>query len=578
MSVRLLCLLLLSGLSVGARAQDAPPPFTWDNATVYFVMTDRFANGDPANDHAYGRGLDGTGTPYAFDAAGHFHGGDLRGLTRQVEAGYFDALGVDVLWITAPYEQIHGWVGGGAGDFQYYAYHGYWALDFTAVDSSMGTPADLRRLVDTAHAHGIRVLLDVVMNHAGYNTMHDMAALDFGTLRSDAWRGWRPGPGENWHSFNDRFIDFTGDADAWARWWGPGWLRAPMAGYPACGSDDRTACVGYLPDFRTEHDAPVTIPAFLQAHWGPERLAREQAELDAFFARTGYPRTPRYHLVKWLTDWVRDFGIDGFRIDTAKHVELAAWQDLKAEAVQALRAWKAAHPAKKLDDLDFWMVGEAWGHGVERSPYFDHGFDAVVNFSFQDAPTGPAALDSLYATYAARLADPGLNVLSYLSSHDTRLYDRDALVEAGTRLLLLPGAVQIFYGDETARPPGPAVSDPQQATRSPMNWDAVDEAVLAHWQQLGQFRRRHPAVGAGTHERLPNSAYAFHRAYAQNGTEDHVIVVLGAAGQTTLNVSRVFPDDTILRDAYTGRTAFVSYGMATFEAHPNGVLLIEEAR
>ena len=80
---------------------------------------------------------------------------------------------------------------------------------------------------------------------------------------------------------------------------------------------------------------------FLQNKWGPDKLAAQRAELDAFFERTGYPRVPRNYLIKWLTDWVRTCGIDGFRIDTARHVERDAWQDLKAEAVRALRAWKA---------------------------------------------------------------------------------------------------------------------------------------------------------------------------------------------------------------------------------------------
>ena len=578
----LTCLFVLLAPLLPLRAQEAP--FAWNRATVYFIVTDRFADGDPANNHAYGRGFDGAGAPYAFDPAGHFHGGDLAGLTRKIEEGYFDALGVDALWITAPYEQVHGWVGGGsAGDFQHYAYHGYWPLDFTEVDSSLGTADDLRRFVDAAHARGLRVLFDVVMNHAGYNTVADMAAYDFGTLRSDGWRTWRPSGGESWHSVNDRFIDFAGPAEDWAAWWGPGWVRAPAAGYPACGDDDLRLCVGYLPDFRTESDAEVTIPAFLRAKWGPEKLAREQAALDAFFARTGYPRTPRFHLVKWLTDWVRAYGIDGFRIDTARHVELPAWAALKTEAARALDAWRREHPTRALDGRPFWMVGEVWGHGVERSSYFDHGFDAVLNFGFQDlAGAAPDRLDSLYAAYAARLHGTGdgapFTVLSYLSSHDTRLYDRDALIDAGTRLLLLPGAVQIFYGDETARPPGPPVSDAQQATRSPMNWDALDPAVLAHWRKLGQFRRRHPAVGAGAHQRLPNSTYAFGRTWRDGRIDDRVIVALGAEGRTTLNVSRLFADDTMLRDAYTGRTAFVSFGMATFEADPSGVLLIEEAK
>ena len=111
-----------------------------------------------------------------------------------------------------------------------------------------------------------------------------------------------------------------------------------------------------------------------------------------------------------------------------------------------------------------------------------------------------------------------------------------------------------------------------------MNWDAIDPNVLEHWQILGQFRHRHRAVGAGMHQRLVNTQYAFARSYKDADMEDHVIVVTGASGRTTLNVSRIFPDDLWLRDAYTGRSATVSYGIVTFNAHPNGVILIEEVK
>src|ERR1044071_1509422 len=106
--------------------------------------------------------------PVAKDDVATFHGGDLRGLTQKVNDGWFDALGVNALWITAPYEQIHGWVVGGNKEFKHYAYHGYYALDYTLLDQNMGTPDDLRALVAAAHRRGIRILFDVVMNQPGY--------------------------------------------------------------------------------------------------------------------------------------------------------------------------------------------------------------------------------------------------------------------------------------------------------------------------------------------------------------------------------------------------------------------------
>ncbi|ETJ35452.1 Alpha-amylase, partial [human gut metagenome] len=106
-------------------------PFDWHNATVYFVLTDRFENGDPSNDQSYGRHKDGMAE------IGTFHGGDLRGLTNKLD--YLQQLGVNALWISAPFEQIHGWVGGGTkGDFPHYAYHGYYTQDWTNLDANMG--------------------------------------------------------------------------------------------------------------------------------------------------------------------------------------------------------------------------------------------------------------------------------------------------------------------------------------------------------------------------------------------------------------------------------------------------------
>lgn len=95
-----------NGLLLLERAEtDTSAPFDWHNATVYFVLTDRFENGDPSNDQSYGRHKDGMAE------IGTFHGGDLRGLTNKLD--YLQQLGVNALWISAPFEQIHGWVGGG---------------------------------------------------------------------------------------------------------------------------------------------------------------------------------------------------------------------------------------------------------------------------------------------------------------------------------------------------------------------------------------------------------------------------------------------------------------------------------
>ncbi|MCJ0972586.1 alpha-amylase [Pseudomonas sp. PS1] len=513
------------GLLLIEAADLAPaPPRDWRNATVYFVLTDRFANGDPHNDRSYGRMPDGE------QEIGTFHGGDLKGLTGKLD--YLAELGIDALWISAPYEQIHGWVGGGDdGDFRHYAYHGYYPLDYTQLDANMGSENDLRALIGEAHARGIRVLFDVVLNHAGYSTLADMQHFGFGALREGMaqylparWTRWQPESHENLHAYHN-LIDY--EHPDWARWWGKDWVRAGIADYPAAPSvlvDPLQGSLAFLPDFRTERDTPVGLPHFLR-HKQPTRAV----ELDGYRVRD--------YLTEWLTHWVREYGVDGFRADTVKHVEKATWAQLRDQAEQARRDWSAANPADPMAGEPFWMVGEVFGHGPAPSDYQTNGFDALINFAFQKEVAGPGSdclrrAESGYRQYADLLArHPGHNFMSYGSSHDTALFSAehggDLALQRGlaNALLLSPGAVQIYYGDESARAFGPTGSDPFQGTRSDMNWDDHHTpriaALLAHWQRLGQFRARHPAIGGGTHRQLSEAPYAFVR---QQG-EDRVIVV-----------------------------------------------------
>ncbi|MEO7730802.1 MAG: alpha-amylase family glycosyl hydrolase [Kofleriaceae bacterium] len=514
-------------------------------------MTDRFANGDPSNDHSYGRTREAD--PKA--DVGTFHGGDLRGLTEKLEAGWFDKLGVNALWITAPYEQIHGWVVGGDKEFKHYAYHGYYALDYTLLDQNMGTPADLHALVDAAHARGIRVLFDVVMNHPGYLDIQTARDLDVKVL----WPGAEKATLTDYH----QLIDYNNFA--FGDWWGRAWVRAGLPGYMDPGRDDLTMQLAYLPDFRTESKEPVTLPKFLKNKPGTRA--------------TDLPNTTvRGYLITWLTYWVRTYGIDGFRCDTVKHVEPEAWAELKQAAVKALVAWKAEHAKQKIDDAPFWMVGELWGHGPARGPLHDHGFDAMINFEFQHRAAsavagGMSEVDALFTEYAAMQHGKPAQMLNYISSHDTELFDRKRLVAAGSVLLLAPGAVQIYYGDEVARAPGimPA-TDPQQATRSDMPWDhgaTVDAAVLSHWRTLGSFRARHVAVAHGVHARLSAKPYVFSRVDAT----DKVVIGLEVPAGAVLPVAPVFAEGESLADPYSGKTYVVHGGTVTIDRAARAVLL-----
>lgn len=523
-----------------------------DNPIIYFMMTDRFVNGDPSNDHSYGRSRE----PVPRDDVATFHGGDLRGLTTRIDDGWFDQLGIDGLWITAPYEQIHGWVVGGNKEFKHYAYHGYYALDYTVLDRNMGTPDDLRALVAAAHAHHIRLLFDVVMNHPGYLDITTGQQLHIPVIWPDAEKATL----SDYHMYID-YNNFK-----FGEWWGRAWVRAGLPGYLEGGQDELTKQLAYLPDFRTESKEAVSLPVFLRNK--PDTRARDLPNT-----------TVRGYLITWLTDWVRNYGIDGFRCDTVKHVEPEAWAELKRAAVAALAAWKAEHPRDKIDDAPFWMVGEYWGHGPARGPLHDAGFDAMINFEFQGkvaaAIARPAELDALFANYAAMQHGKPAQMLNYISSHDTELFDRAHLVEAGTALLLAPGGVQVYYGDETARPPGIApAGDPQQATRSDMNWDHIDQAVLSHWRALGSFRARHVAVARGVHARLATAPYTFSRVDG----DDRVVVALDVPAGASIRVAPVFAEGAAVRDGYTGAAYVVHQGAVAIPAATRAVLLERVAR
>jgi alpha-amylase len=342
----------------------------------------------------------------------------------------------------------------------------------------------------------------------------------------------------------------------------------------------------------------VELPPALRQKWEREgRLDRELAELDAFFARTGYPRAPRYYVIKWLTDWVREFGFDGYRMDTAKHFEESVSAELEREAGLAFADWKRSHPDQVLDSLPFYLMGEVYGwepsqgrhysFGDRTVDFFDHGYDGLINFGFKREAAGP--LDDLCARYSEALrVGPlrGVAVLNYLSSHDDGApYDptRQDPLGAGTRLLLAPGGAQIYYGDELARPLQVAGARGDANLRSPMNWDDLARGgrtaeILAHWRKLGRFRRAHPAVGAGAHRRLQTEPYIFSRTLTGNGITDRVVVAMDQGeGAKTIPVFDVFPDGAELVDAYSGRTGRVSHGSVSLTSD-FGLVLLSERR
>ena len=559
--------------------------FSWDNATVYFLLTDRFYNGNEANDHSYGRGLDQNGNVVSgVDPSATFHGGDFAGITQKIEEGYFTDLGVNAIWLSAPYEQIHGYVVGGDSNpsFPHYAYHGYYAMDYTQTDANFGTAEEFQTLVDTAHAHGIRIIMDIVLNHSGYNTIQDMAEYNFGTLKN-GWESYYYSHQNVNNTTYHSYIDYDSDAQAWGRWWGDDWVRAGLAGYGGSGSGEVQGSLSGLPDFKTESAKSVSVPMFLQEKWREEgRYNTEMQKLDDYFSSTGKSRTVTNYLAFWLSEWVRQYGVDGFRCDTAKHVEMASWANLKEECVKALREWKANNPDKALDDLDFWMTGEVWDHGVSKDQYYTEGkFDSIINFSTQGGGLlARGNVGNIYDYYANAINnDPEFNVLSYVSSHDTVIATGDK-IHLGSAFLLLPGAVQIYYGDESDRP---VMSNYQtngdHEVRGDMNWNSMNTATLEHWQTVGRFRNNHISVGGGANTALAStSGYGFARTYDKNGISDRIAAVIDANTNTdvTLTVASIWEDGQELVNAYDGSSATVQNGKITFNSGKNGTILLEE--
>ncbi len=525
-------------------------PFAWEGANIYFLLTDRFNNGDTLNDVNFER-TDPTGPLRGF------MGGDIAGITEKIKEGYFTELGVNSIWFTPVVEQVHGSTDEDTGNT--YGYHGYWTKDWTALDPNFGTKEDLEELVKTAHNYGIRILMDVVLNHTGPVTEKDPV-------------------------------------------WPEEWVRTdPTCTYTDYLSTTQCTLVDNLPDIHTESDTAVELPDALLAKWKAEgRLSQELDELQLFFERTGYPRAPRFYIIKWLTDYVNSLGIDGFRVDTVKHVNENAWTELHKEASKAFANWKKMHPDEVLDDTPFYMVGEVYGYGISRGreydfknkkvDYFNHGFKSLINFDLKtDAHQDYETIFKKYSDILnSSLKDK--SVLNYLTSHDdAHPYDagRKDPIKAANILLLTPGASQIYYGDESARDltiegteDNPVMGD--ATLRSFMNWAEIDsvprtQLVLDHWRKLGKFRRNHLAVGAGKHLRLAKNPYVFSRTYVEGDVKDKVVIGLELPkGKKSLWVKGFFGDGTRLHDTYSDTEVTVANGKVMLD-NPYDIALFEVA-
>jgi len=542
LSVLLATTLVFAQAKKHTVAKTEKTPFVWEGANLYFLMTDRFNNGDKLNDVNYNR------TKTAGKLRG-FEGGDLKGIIQKIDEGYFTKLGINVIWFTPIVEQIHDGVDEGTG-FSY-GFHGYWTRDWTALDPNFGTKKDLAELVKKAHARGIRIMLDGVINHTGPVTPVD-------TVWPEDWV--RTGP-------NCKYSNF----------------------------ENTTACtlVANLPDVKTESKVEVTLPPFLIEKWKAEgRYEKEVASLDAFFKRTGYPRTPKYYIIKWLTDYITEFGIDGYRADTVKHTDEIVWADFKTQCDYAFAQWKKNNPTKVLDNNPFYTIAEVYNYNISNGKLFDfgdkkvdyyaNGFTAMINFEFKS--DAQKEYSTLFSKYSGLLNNQlkGNSVLNYLSSHDDGgPFDakRTKSIESGTKLLLTPGISQIYYGDESGRSLVVEGTQGDATLRSNMNWEAIKtnpetQKVLLHWQKLGQFRKNHPSIGAGVNNEISTKPYVCSRTFTKGKYRDTVVIGLDlASGKKEIPVGSAFKEGAKVRDAYSGKTATVLKGKVTVDSEFDIVLL-----
>jgi glycosidase len=451
----------------------------WPDAVLYFVVLDRFANGDRTND----ANLD-------VNAKGTFHGGDLAGLTRQLDE--ISSLGVTALWITPVVDNIDSFVTG-AG-FPDWGYHGYWADDFTKLDPRFGTEAELKTLVDEAHRRGMRVLLDVVYNHAGYNSKY----------------------------MTDPRTKL--------------WLRSNENG--TCGSDDITSCVAGLPDFKTE---------------------LQEVRDHLFAAHLGLAKRT---------------GLDGFRLDTVKHVTHDFWREHRQRVDSELGE-------------DFFLLGEVWGGDAQSlDPWFaGDEMDAGFDFSFQGSALGwlqgrgrTVAFDR-YLKSREKVRG-GYLLSHFLSSHDVRgglnilEGDKELFRLAALLQFTTAGLPTIYYGEEVARPGGDWPDN-----RSDMPWGnrdvlpgkgkARDEALRGDYQKLIAIRKAHPALSRGAHTTVSTDGDLL--VFSRKHEADEVIVAVNRGSEPA---QMSIPASGNAFDAWNGEALAAADGKITAAVPPRGARIV----
>ena len=307
---RLLGLALALALTAPLAAQPAAKTSfrarTPDQEVIYFVLPDRFDNGDPSNDRG---GLTGDRLVTGYDPThkGFYHGGDLKGLTRKLD--YIQGMGITAIWFAPMFKNKP--VQGPNGD-ESAGYHGYWITDFTTIDPHFGTEAEFKAFVDAAHARGIKVYMDIIVNHTA-DVIQYREAGDY-SYRSKADFPFSRRGGVAGTPINPGFMgDHRPGPANWAKLTDPSFAYTPFV--PS--GEERVKVPGWLND-------PIYYHNRGNSNWvGESALYGDFVGLDDL--ATEHPRVVS-GMIAIYTSWIDRFGIDGFRIDTAKHVNAEFWQ------------------------------------------------------------------------------------------------------------------------------------------------------------------------------------------------------------------------------------------------------------
>lgn len=549
----------------------------------YFVMPDRFANGDTSNDEG---GLTGSRLSTGYDPTdkGFYQGGDLKGLTKRLD--YIKGLGTTAIWMAPIFKNqpVQG-----TGKDASAGYHGYWITDFTRVDPHFGTNKDLETLISKAHAKGMKVFFDVITNHTA--DVVDYEEKSYNYLSKGAF----PYLTKDGKPFDD--ADY---ADG-------------RHGFPSVDADSfpRTPTV---PAAKKNAKVPSWLnDTTMYTNRGDSTYAGESTTYGDFSGLDDL-WTERPEVVsgmeKIYEKWVRDFGIDGFRIDTVKHVNMEFW----TQWATALDAYAAKHGRK-----NFFMFGEVYSADTSiTSPYVTQGrLDATLDFPFQDAARSYASQgggaqklasvfgdDYKYTTDKANayeqvtfLGNHDMGRIGYFLNQDNpkatdaELLKKDEL--ANELMFLSRGNPVVYYGDEQgftgsggdkdarqtmfASKVADYLDDDEIGTSRTHASDAYDTSAPLYKRisALSKLRKDNPALtdGVQTERYAADGAgvYAFSRTDAKTGTE-YVVAVNNAdeakkatfaTGSANMNFRAVYgTSDSVKSDADKKVTVTVPAGSA----------------